>query len=121
MRNEEKQKVKRTIKISELKCDTYSKKDNSPRGCKTVSRTDIKVGDYIVFDNHFTLVVADKYYYVSQEKWNNIPDDYKGIWHSYYGEHPEWLGRKTVMSTCITGNANENCGLLIEGVHFEIN
>lgn len=51
--------VKRTIKISELKCDTYSKKDNSPRGCKTVSRTDVRVGDYIVIDNYFTLVVAD--------------------------------------------------------------
>lgn len=49
----------RTIKISELKCNTYSKKDNSPRGCKVVSRTDVRVGDYIVIDNHFTLVVAD--------------------------------------------------------------
>ena len=49
----------RTIKITELGCDTYSKKDNSPRGCKTVSRTDVNVGDYIVIDNHFTLVVAD--------------------------------------------------------------
>ena len=50
---------KRTIKIPELKCNTYSKKDNSPRGCKVVSRTDVRVGDYIVIDNHFTLVVAD--------------------------------------------------------------
>lgn len=38
----------RTIKITELKCDTYSKKDNSPRGCQVVSRTDVRVGDYIV-------------------------------------------------------------------------
>lgn len=50
----------RTIKITELDCDTYNKKDNSPRGCKTVSRTDVRVGDYIVIDNYFTLVVADK-------------------------------------------------------------
>lgn len=49
----------RTIKITELKCDTYSKKDNSPRGCQVVSRTDVRVGDYIVIDNYFTLVVAD--------------------------------------------------------------
>lgn len=49
----------RTIKITELKCDTYSKKDTSPRGCQVVSRTDVRVGDYIVIDNHFTLVVAD--------------------------------------------------------------
>lgn len=50
----------RTIKITELKCDTYSKKDTSPRGCQVVSRTDVKVGDYIVIDNYFTLVVADR-------------------------------------------------------------
>ena len=50
---------KRTIKITELDCDTYSKKDTGPRGCKVVSRTDVRVGDYIVIDNHFTLVVAD--------------------------------------------------------------
>ena len=50
---------KRTIKITELDCDTYSKKDNSPRGCQVVSRTDVRVGDYIVIDNYFTLVVAD--------------------------------------------------------------
>ncbi|MBR3900518.1 MAG: hypothetical protein IKJ60_03090 [Ruminococcus sp.] len=49
----------RTIKITELDCDTYSKKDTSPRGCQVVSRTDVKVGDYIVIDNYFTLVVAD--------------------------------------------------------------
>lgn len=38
----------RTIKITELDCDTYSKKDKSPRGCQVVSRTDVRVGDYIV-------------------------------------------------------------------------
>lgn len=38
---------------------TFSKKDNSPRGCKTVSASEIKVGDEIVIDNYFTLVVED--------------------------------------------------------------
>jgi hypothetical protein len=46
----------RTISIKELKCSTYSVKDNSPRGCKTVKRKEIKVGDKIVIDNYFTLV-----------------------------------------------------------------
>lgn len=49
----------RTIKLSELKeknISTFSKKDNSPRGCKTVSINDIKVGDKVVINNYFTLV-----------------------------------------------------------------
>lgn len=36
---------------------TFSRKDNSPRGCRTVSVSEIKVGDEIVIDNYFTLVV----------------------------------------------------------------
>ena len=35
---------------------TFSKKDNSPRGCKTVSASEIKPGDKVVIDNYFTLV-----------------------------------------------------------------
>lgn len=50
---------KRTIRISELVYDTYSVKDNSPRGCRTVTRSEVKVGDYVVINNRFTLVVAD--------------------------------------------------------------
>lgn len=57
---------------------------------------------------------------VSKEKWNSIQADYKGTWADYYGDHPEWVGKKTVMSTCITNNPNEPCSLLIEGVHFVI-
>lgn len=57
---------------------------------------------------------------VSKEKWDSICDDYKGNWQNYYNDHPEWIGRKVVMSTCITGNVNETCSLLIEGVHFII-
>lgn len=36
---------------------TFSRKDNSPRGCKTVSASEIKVGDKIVINNYFTLIV----------------------------------------------------------------
>mgnify|MGYP007094692840 CR=1 FL=1 len=36
---------------------SFSKKDNSPRGCKTVSASELKVGDKIVINNYFTLIV----------------------------------------------------------------
>lgn len=57
---------------------------------------------------------------VSKAKWESICDDYKGTWQNYHNDHPEWIGRKVVMSTCITGNTNETCSLLIEGIHFII-
>lgn len=57
---------------------------------------------------------------VSKEKWESICDDYKGTWQNYHNDHPEWLGKKVVMSTCIMGNVNEVCSLLVEGVHFII-
>jgi hypothetical protein len=57
---------------------------------------------------------------VTKKEWDNIPTDYKGIWHDYYGEKPEWKGKQCVMSTCLTHNPDERCSLLIEGVHFEI-
>lgn len=52
----------RTITMKEVQekikrgVDTFSRKDNSPRGCKTVLASEIKVGDKIVIDNYFTLV-----------------------------------------------------------------
>lgn len=36
---------------------TFSRKDNSPRGCETVSANEIQIGDKIVIDNYFTTVV----------------------------------------------------------------
>lgn len=39
---------------------------------------------------------------ISKNKWDSIPADYKGEWHDYYNKHPEWLGRKVVMSGCVT-------------------
>lgn len=54
---------------------------------------------------------------VSKEKWDKIPTDYKGTWQDYYNEHPEWIGKRVVMSACIS---NEYGKLLIEGVHFVI-
>ena len=57
---------------------------------------------------------------VSRADYEKICRDYRGTFHDYYGDHPEWKGRQTVMSTCITHNPNEKCSLLIEGVHFQI-
>lgn len=53
--------MKESITMSETKtCSTWSKKDSSPRGCKTVSNTEIKPGDKVVYENRFTLVIADE-------------------------------------------------------------
>lgn len=57
---------------------------------------------------------------ITKKEWNEIDNDYKGEWMDYWGDHPEWLGRKCVMSTCITKNPNGICSLLIEGVDFVI-
>jgi len=57
---------------------------------------------------------------ISKKEWNDIYKDYKGIWQDYHNNHPEWIGKKTVMSTCITHNPNELCKLLIEDVDFVI-
>lgn len=54
---------KHTITINEVKehmkngVTTFSRKNNSPRGCETVSASEIKIGDEIVIDNYFTEVV----------------------------------------------------------------
>ena len=47
------------IKIGELTANTYSVKDDSVRGFETKSREQVKVGDEVIIDNHFTKVVAD--------------------------------------------------------------
>lgn len=50
----------RTIDIKEIRngnVNTYSVKDESPRGCHTASREEIQIGDKVVIDNHFVTVV----------------------------------------------------------------
>lgn len=59
-------------------------------------------------------------YTISEKEYNKIDTDYRGTWQDYHGDHPEWLGRRVVMSTFITGDSSEPCKLLIEGVHFII-
>ncbi|WP_285947117.1 hypothetical protein [Thomasclavelia cocleata] len=54
--------MKHTITMKEIQnminngISTFSKKDNSPRGCKCVPASQIKIGDKVVIDNYFTLV-----------------------------------------------------------------
>ena len=50
-------KIEDVIKMSRNGINTFSKKDNSPRGCKTVTASEVVVGDKIVIDNYFTLVI----------------------------------------------------------------
>ena len=57
---------------------------------------------------------------ISKKEWNSIANDYKGEWQDYYNEHPEWFGKKVVMSGCISKDPNELGKLLIEGVDFVI-
>ena len=57
---------------------------------------------------------------ITKAEWDAIPADYKSEYRSYWGDHPEWIGRKVVMSTCVTHNPDEVCSLLVEGVHFVI-
>ena len=44
--------------LKEMNVSTFSKKDNSVRGCTTVSKNEIQIGDEVVIDNYFTLVIA---------------------------------------------------------------
>ena len=47
------------LNMAENGINTFSVKDNSPRGCKTVPASMVKVGDKVVIDNYFHLVVDD--------------------------------------------------------------
>jgi hypothetical protein len=50
----------RTIAIGELvksECETWSVKDNSPRGCVSKSTSDVVVGDKVVINNYFHEVI----------------------------------------------------------------
>ena len=52
-------KEKRVITLAELKeknCSTWSRKDNSIRGCCTVHLSELHVGDEVLIDNYFTLI-----------------------------------------------------------------
>lgn len=58
---------------------------------------------------------------ISSEEWDKISPLFKGEWQDYYNEHPEWIGRRVVMSSLFANDPAELGGLLIEGIDFVIN
>ena len=57
---------------------------------------------------------------ITRKAYEAIDSDYRGIYHDYWNIHPEWFGRRVVISTCITNNPNETAELWIENVNFKI-
>lgn len=52
--------MKDTITMDEIRAtSTWSVKDDSPRGCKTVSNSEVKPGDKVIYNNRFTLVIDE--------------------------------------------------------------
>lgn len=52
--------MKETITMDEIRAtSTWSVKDDSPRGCKTVSNSEVKPGDKVVYNNRFALVIDE--------------------------------------------------------------
>lgn len=43
--------------VQEKNCNTFMRKDDSPRGFDCVMKSQLKVGDEIIIDNYFTLIV----------------------------------------------------------------
>ncbi len=46
--------------VRQLNVFSFSKKDSSPRGVKTILKSDLKVGDIIVVGNYFTTIVESE-------------------------------------------------------------
>lgn len=67
-----------------------------------------------VFKGRVYLCDASGMVRITQAEYDAIGNDYKGVWHDYYGDHPEWKGRRTAM---IAGHGTT---LFIEGISFEI-
>lgn len=50
----------RTISMKEIQaknCDTFSRKDDSPRGIETVFKRDLRIGDEVILNNYFVEIV----------------------------------------------------------------
>lgn len=70
--------MNRTIAIEELDLTiTYSIKDDSPRGCRTIRGIELKVGDKVLINNHFHEVVSNwenqsKTVTLTNAQWNKL-------------------------------------------------
>ena len=52
-----------TIHYSDIlndSCSTYTIPDGSPRGCRTISKADVRIGMKVLIDNYFCTVVDDE-------------------------------------------------------------
>ena len=49
----------KTVKLSELNGSTQSVKQNTPKGYITKNTENVKVGDFVLVDSRFILVVED--------------------------------------------------------------
>ena len=54
-----KEKTEKTVKLSELNGSTQSVKQNTPKGYITKNTENVKVGDFVLVDSRFILVVED--------------------------------------------------------------
>lgn len=55
--------------------------------------------------------------YVSQKEFRrSVEHGYTGTYYDYDGKHPEWKGKRTIM----TGDDGPGTNLYIEGISFEI-
>ena len=71
-------------------------------------------------DAHYSawLARSPKMATLSLKDFKKIHPDYRGVWSDAFGEKPEWKGRRTCLSGCISGLKMHY--LAIEGVDFEI-
>ncbi len=51
---------------------------------------------------------------ITEKEYQSLPADFKGTYQDYYGDRPEWEGRRTAAFPC------ELPGLFVEGVNLKI-
>lgn len=51
---------------------------------------------------------------ITETEYQEMPADMRGVYEDYYGDHPEWKGRRTAAFPL------ELPGLFIEGVNLKI-
>lgn len=81
------------------------------QGVTVIDWTDTADG---VFKGYIFFHDASNMKRITQAEYDAIGSDYKGVWQDYYGDRPEWKGRRTAML------AEYGTRLLIEGVSLEI-
>ena len=96
--------MKDMITMNEIRAtSTWSVKDDSPRGCKTVSNSQVKPGDKVVYHNRFTLVIdKDELETEEEETTERTYDDITADILAYFRENEK------VFNECIEELDNYN-------------